>query len=133
MLAGFTQSVQEGPGAGIADNSSSWFAYTMIGVLLFGGLASLTGLYLADENCDNAGLLNVAVSIELLGVIALQTATIVNMTGVIANRVAQPESGFWSWAPPSPSSWYSLGFSLWMWFRLIDLLLAIRSLTKNKP
>lgn len=129
VLSGITQSIDQQASVGIAENSANWFSYTMIGVLLFGGLASLAGLYMADENKHHASRLNLSLTVELLGVIALQTATIVNMAGVIASRLAEPDSGFWSWAPPSPSSWYSLAFSLWMWFRLKDILLGIRALT----
>lgn len=130
VLAGITQSVQKNPGTGISDNSVNWFGYTMIGVLLFGGLACIVGLYMANENKHHARRLNLSLNIELWGLIALQTATIVNMAGVIANRVAEPDTGFWAWAPPSPSSWYSLGFSLWMWFRIKDIILGIRVLTR---
>lgn len=127
ICAGVTQSLDRTPPASIKENTATLFGYATIGALLFGGLACFVGLYMADENKHHASRLNLSLTIELLGLIALQTATIINMAGVIANQLELGNG----WAPPSPSSWYSLGFSLWMWFRIRDVLRAIRELTRQ--
>lgn len=126
ICAGVTQSFNRMPPIAVRENSNTLFGYATIGTLLFGGLACLIGIYMSDENKRHARRLNLSLNIELLGLIALQTATIINMAGVIANQLEQGAG----WAPPSPSSWYSLGFSLWMWFRIRDVLRAIRELTR---
>ncbi|ABE67438.1 hypothetical protein PBI_QYRZULA_18 [Mycobacterium phage Qyrzula] len=126
VCAGVVQSFKRTPPNSIAENSPTWYGYALIGVLLFGGITALLGLYMADENKHHATRLNFSLNVELLGLVALQTATIINMAGVIANQIDQGNG----WAPSSPSSWYSLGFSLWMWFRIKDIILGIRMLTK---
>lgn len=118
VLAGVSQLVF-GPPASVSENSPAYFDPLFCIASFVAGALTLSGLYLVEESTTNARQLHRSFSLELVGLMLLQTVIAINVVGVIYQLGTPPTAG---------STWFQIMFWLWGWFRVRDLLRVIKVL-----
>ncbi len=99
------------------------FIFVFVLIQLAASTLCLASLYMIDGNKYHATRLHRSLTVELIGLIFLQTAIAINVTA----------SGFFnSGLPPSPGTWFTIMFWLWSWTRVGEIRRATRELVKER-
>lgn len=122
------------PAAVTAQADATWFDWAFVGFQLAGAVAAIWGLYLVEgENAPpwaenpgdpheiDAGKLQRSLTLELFGLLMLQTVMAIQITA---------SSFDLGRVPSSLALWMVIVFWSWAWFRVRDIVRALRRLTR---
>ena len=118
VLAGVCQLTFGAP-ASVSDNSPHYFDLAFCMMSFTAGALMLGGLYLVEANTTDPIKLHRSFSMELLGLVLLQTVIAISVAGVLFQLGTPPTSG---------ATWFQIMFWCWGWFRVHDLVRVIRLL-----
>jgi hypothetical protein len=142
MISGGLQLMFGAP-ASVRDTSAgTWFDWTFVGIQLISAAFAVVGLYMVEgENAPpwvsqtspvmepdpddiSPGKLHASLTLELMGLLGLQTSMAMQVT---ANAFQLGR------IPSAMTIWMGIVFWFWAWFRVRDIVRAIRKLTRRDP
>ena len=119
IIAGICQ-LTIGPPSGVSTaEPPHYFVIGFCVTSLVAGTLMLAGLYLVEESTTDAEKLHRSFTLELVGLVLLQTVIAANTVGVIFDLGTPPTSG---------ATWFQIMFWCWAWFRIRDLVRVIKVL-----
>ena len=127
-VSGLLQILYGAPSS-VRQTAPPWFDWAFVVAQLLSSTFVLVGLYYVEENLDPTitedealiynGRLRVSLTLELMGIIGLQTVVAVQMASVWFDYGRPPAAG---------TSWMAILFALYLCFRERDILTAQRKL-----
>lgn len=127
LLYGAPVSVQDSSG------SAAWFDWAFVGAQLLSAIFIIVGLYLVEEHTKDhvfvdeaeakkySDRLNLSLTIELMGVIGIQTVIVVQ---------AAATTFYYGRIPAAGTTWMALLFAVFLSFRARDIIKAQRKLAE---
>ena len=123
-LVGGLLSLIFGPPFNVAsqlDAEPQWFMWAYVALQIAASALTLSGLYLVEENIAQPEKLHRSLTMELVGIIFLETCIAIQVTATFFSQPSFPTSGL---------VWMGIVFGLWILARVRDILRAIRRLTR---
>lgn len=133
-ISALLQLVYGAPESVSSTAQAGWFDWSFVAFQLVGALCALGGLYLVEGESPppwsgtpeiprdiNPERLHLSLSLELLGLIALQTCMAIQIVSTI---------NYNGRVPSALATWIAIVFWLWSFFRDRDILRALRKLTR---
>lgn len=121
IISGLVQAITGKAPKAVSENSFSWFDYVFTTSQLAAGIVCVVSLYMIDGARYSAKRLHLSLSLEMLGLIGLQTTTAVS---VVANGY------FNDGIPPGMGTWVTIMFWCWVWARMWEIRKTTRELTR---
>jgi hypothetical protein len=122
VFSGLMQ-VKYGPPVSISGTQTPGYFDTAFVVLqILAGLLNLIGLYLVEGNTTHARKLQASLTLELIGLIGMQTVISMNIVAVAL---------YYDEPPSAMGTWFQVMFWLWAWTRMYAIIQAQRQLASS--